>query len=72
MRNRRLNNASNNMRKFLKRQGYVDIHIISFGGERVQVSYYDPFGDHYFCMVYSLQDLLDICHVNDIYWRYVK
>lgn len=72
MRNRRLNRVSGNMRKFLKRQGYVDIHIISFGGERVQVSYYDPFGDDYFSKVYSLQDLIDICHVNDIYWRFVK
>ncbi len=72
MRNRRLNNASNNMRKFLKRQGYVDIHIIYYGDERVLVTYYDPCGDNYFGMFYSIQDLIDICHVNDIYWRYVK
>lgn len=72
MRNQRLNNASNNMRKFLKRQGYLDIHIIYAGGDRFQVSYYDPCGSHYFFMEYSVQDLVDICHVNDIYWRYVK
>lgn len=72
MRNMRYHNAVTNMRHFLKRQGFVDIHIISFGVERVQVSYYDPFGDYYFCKVYSLKDLIDICHVNQIYWRYVK
>lgn len=64
--------ALENFRAFLKGQHFHAISIRKvkdFAGIYYLVGFYDPLRDCMVTMVLSLDEMMQITHVNDIFWR---